>query len=57
MAKRENPPGPGLSTADDAVNKIKKEIAARNEAAHKEDRARTDPREKAAAEKRRRDSW
>ena len=57
MAKRENPPGPGMSTADDAVSKIKKEVAARNEAAHKADRARTDPREKAAAEKRRRDSW
>jgi hypothetical protein len=57
MAKRDNPPGPGVSTAEDAVSKIKKEVAARNEAAHKADRAKTDPREKAAADKRRRDSW
>jgi hypothetical protein len=57
MAKRENPPGPGMSTADDALSKIKKDVAARNEAAHKADRAKTDPREKANADKRRRDSW
>ena len=57
MAKRENPPGPGVSTAQDALTKIKKEVAERNEAAHKAERAKTDPRAKAAADKRRRDSW
>ena len=57
MAKRENPPGPGVSTAQDALAKIKKEVAARNEAAHKAERAKTDPRANAAAEKRRRESW
>jgi hypothetical protein len=57
MADRDNTPRPGASTAQDAVAQLKKEIAARNEAAHKADRARTDPREKANAEKRRRDSW
>lgn len=56
MAKPDTPPGPGISTADDAVNKIKKEIAARNEAAHKAERARTDPRAKERADKRRRES-
>ena len=57
MTKPKNAPAPGASTSENAVNKIKQEIAARNEAAHKADRAKTDPRAKAAADKRRRDSW
>ena len=56
MAKSQSQPGPGASTADDALNRIKKEIAARNEAAHKEERARTDPRAKEKADRRRRES-
>jgi hypothetical protein len=40
-------PGPGKSTADAAVNELKKQIAQRNEAAHKEWRKRRDAREKA----------
>jgi hypothetical protein len=42
-----NNPGPGRSTADAAVAELKKQIAERNEAAHKEWRKRRTQREKA----------
>ncbi len=42
-----NSPGPGRSTADAAVAELKKQIAERNEAAHKEWRKRRNAREKA----------
>jgi hypothetical protein len=35
MAKQTNEPGPGLSTAQAAFDEIKKEIARRNERAHR----------------------
>jgi hypothetical protein len=54
MAERLHQPGPGRSTADSAVNDLKKEIAKRNEAAHRADREMRAPREKLLAEKRRR---
>jgi hypothetical protein len=46
MAEHQSP-GPGKSTADAAVNELKKEIAQRNEAAHKVWRKKRTEREKA----------
>ena len=40
-----NQPGPGRSTAEAAVNELKKQIARRNEAAQKAGRKRRDERE------------
>ena len=57
MTEPKNAPKPGAATSENALQKIKDEVAARNAAAHKAERARTDPRAKAAADKRRRDSW
>ncbi|MDX6671286.1 MAG: hypothetical protein QOI91_1649 [Solirubrobacteraceae bacterium] len=56
MAENPHQPGPGRSTADAAVNELKKEIAKRNEAAHRAEREMRGPREQMLAEKRRRDS-
>jgi hypothetical protein len=36
MAQQSHEPGPGRSTSDAAFNELKKEIAQRNERAHKE---------------------
>jgi hypothetical protein len=41
-----NSPGPGKSTADAAVNELKKQIAQRNEEAHKAWRKKRTAREK-----------
>jgi hypothetical protein len=41
-----NSPGPGRSTSEAAVNEVKKEIARRNEEAHKAGRKRRAAREK-----------
>jgi hypothetical protein len=38
MTKQTHEPGPGRSTSDGAFNELKKEIAERNERAHKEAR-------------------
>jgi broad-specificity NMP kinase len=46
MAESESP-GPGKSTADAAVNELKKQIAQRNEAAHKAWRKKRTEREQA----------
>ena len=51
-----NKPGPGRSTADAAFNELKKEIARRNEEAHKAARKlRTEREQKKLAERRKRD--
>ena len=38
MPKQNHEPGPGRSTSDAAFNEIKKDVAQRNEQAHKEAR-------------------
>ena len=38
MASQNHEPGPGRSTSDAAFNEIKKDVAQRNEQAHKEAR-------------------
>jgi hypothetical protein len=40
-----NSPGPGRSTSEAAVNELKREIARRNEEAHKAARKKNAPRE------------
>ena len=54
MAESQHQPGPGRSTADDAFNELKREVAKRNEAAHRADREMRAPREQELADKRRR---
>jgi hypothetical protein len=56
MTERANHPGPGRSTAEAALNEIKKRVAERNEKAHQAERKRREPRERAMADKRRKDS-
>ena len=56
MTERINHPGPGKSTAEAAINEIKKQVAARNEAAHKAAVKQREPRERELVEKRRRDA-
>ncbi len=56
MTERLNHPGPGRSTSETALNEIKKRVAERNEKAHQAERKRREPRERAMAEKRRKDS-
>jgi len=46
-------PGPGRVTADAAVNELKKQIAKRNEEAHREDRDGRAARERERAVRRR----
>ena len=56
MADGPQGPGPGRSTSDAAFKTLKKEVAERNEAAHKEAKKRRAPREQSKVdEKRRRD--
>ncbi len=56
MTERKNHPGPGRSTADAVVGELKKKIAERNEAAHKAERKKREPRERARVERQRRDA-
>jgi hypothetical protein len=56
MTEQDNQPGPGRSTAEAAIKELKKQIAARNEAAHQAERKRRGPRERELVEKRRRES-
>jgi hypothetical protein len=56
MTERVNHPGPGRSTSEAALNEIKKRVAERNEKAHQAERKRREPRERAMADKRRKDS-
>jgi hypothetical protein len=46
-------PGPGRSTSDAAFNEVKKEVARRNEEAHKAARKRRDEREREKVARRR----
>lgn len=46
-------PGPGRSTAEQAFNDVRKEIAQRNERAHQEARKRRSEREREQLERRR----
>jgi hypothetical protein len=55
MTERKHHPGPGRSTADAMISELKKQVAARNEEAHKAERKRRGPRERELADKRRRD--
>ncbi len=54
MTEPVNQPGPGRSTAENAIREIKKRVAERNEKAHQEDRKLREPREKAKREAKRR---
>ena len=56
MTERVNHPGPGRSTSEAALNEIKKRVPERNEKAHQAERKRREPRERAMADKRRKDS-
>jgi len=49
MTKQTHEPGPGRSTSDAAFNEIKKDIAQRNEQAHKEARKLRDERDRKQA--------
>jgi hypothetical protein len=53
MPKEMQQPGPGRSTSEAALNDLKKEIAERNEQAHKEARKVRAAREREKARKRR----
>lgn len=54
MTDSANHPGPGRSTAEAAVNAIKKQVAERNEKAHQAHVKLREPRERAAREEKRR---
>jgi hypothetical protein len=54
MSELANRPGPGRSTADNAFNDIKKQIAERNSKAHKAARERQSAHDQVLAAKRRR---
>ncbi len=55
MTNQTHQPGPGRSTADAAFTALKKEIAQRNEQAHKEARKLRAAREQERVRKRRQD--
>jgi hypothetical protein len=55
MAKQTNEPGPGRSTSTAAFNDLRKEIAQRNEQAHKEARRLRTAREHEQVLRRRRE--
>jgi hypothetical protein len=56
MTEPKNQPGPGRATADAAFMELKKQVAARNEEAHRADREKRAPRERELVERRRRDA-
>ncbi|HUE28781.1 MAG TPA: hypothetical protein VMP89_18545 [Solirubrobacteraceae bacterium] len=53
MAAQTDSPGPGRATSEQAFNEITREIARRNEEAHKEARKRRAAREQAELARRR----
>ena len=56
MADAPQAPGPGRSTSEAALKALKKDVAAKNEAAYKDARKRRDPEEqRKVALKRKRD--
>jgi hypothetical protein len=57
MTKQTHEPGPGRSTADAAFEELKKEIAQRNERAHKEARKVRVAREQQQVRRRRQDDF